>query len=456
MRAAVYLRISDDRVGAGLGVERQRQDCEQLAARLPADVVKVYVDNDESAFDRRRKRPAYERLVEDVRNGRFDVVLAWHTDRLHRTPRELEDWIDACERHGVSVHTVKAGPIDLATPSGRMVARQLGAVARYESEHKRDRNLRKAQELADAGKVGNGGPRPFGYTASRLELQEDEAEVLRELYADVLAGRGVRTLCRDLDERGIRTTTGGAWSQQGLRYNLLSPRNAGLREHRGAVVGPAVWPAVVDRETWEQARAVLTSSRRIGDALPYARRYLLTGFLRCGLCGGKLKPNRSAELQRFGCRPEPGDGRCGRILIRYSPVEEFVEDLVLARLETQAELQPEDPADPSDALRAQITTFEQRLQGLAEEYADGDRSALELRASGQVLRERIAGLRRQIVGVAQARRMAEPLVVRDAWPTYDLEQRRAALDVMLERIDVAPAKRGLNRFDPDRLTVLWR
>jgi DNA invertase Pin-like site-specific DNA recombinase len=61
-------------------------------------------------------------------------VLAWHTDRLHRSPKELETYIDLCEPRGVVTRTVRAGELDLATASGRMVARQLGAVARYESE----------------------------------------------------------------------------------------------------------------------------------------------------------------------------------------------------------------------------------------------------------------------------------------------------------------------------------
>lgn len=47
-------------------------------------------------------------------------------------PAELEDYITVCERHGVLTHTVQAGLLDLSTPSGRLVARQLGAVARYE------------------------------------------------------------------------------------------------------------------------------------------------------------------------------------------------------------------------------------------------------------------------------------------------------------------------------------
>jgi DNA invertase Pin-like site-specific DNA recombinase len=75
-------------------------------------------------------------------------VIAWHTDRLHRSSRELEEFIDICEGAGVAVETVKAGPVDFSTPAGRAVARTLGAWARYESEHKAERIRRKALEVA--------------------------------------------------------------------------------------------------------------------------------------------------------------------------------------------------------------------------------------------------------------------------------------------------------------------
>jgi len=80
-RAGIYARISQDRTGAGLGVERQRSDCAELARKLDLDVVGLYSDNDTSAYSG-KPRPEYRRLLEDLNAGRIDVVLAWHTDRV--------------------------------------------------------------------------------------------------------------------------------------------------------------------------------------------------------------------------------------------------------------------------------------------------------------------------------------------------------------------------------------
>ncbi len=67
--AAVYVRISQDRGGAGLGVDRQENECRALAERLGWRVIEVFGDNDLSAFSGRR-RPAYERMLHDIEAGR--------------------------------------------------------------------------------------------------------------------------------------------------------------------------------------------------------------------------------------------------------------------------------------------------------------------------------------------------------------------------------------------------
>ncbi|HYA01279.1 MAG TPA: recombinase family protein, partial [Candidatus Binatia bacterium] len=134
-RAAIYARISRDRAGAGLGVDRQAAECRELATRRGWDVVATFIDNDISAFSG-KVRPQYEALLGAIEGGRVEAVLAWHNDRLHRSPKELERFIDLVEHHKVAVAVVQGGDYDLTTSNGRLSARIVGAVARHESEHK--------------------------------------------------------------------------------------------------------------------------------------------------------------------------------------------------------------------------------------------------------------------------------------------------------------------------------
>ena len=102
MRAGVYVRISSDPDQARAGVERQRQDCVAHCEGRGWEVVGVYEDNDISAYSG-KARPAYRRLLEDLKAGTIDAVVAWHPDRLHRSPRELEEFIDVVESTGAAV-----------------------------------------------------------------------------------------------------------------------------------------------------------------------------------------------------------------------------------------------------------------------------------------------------------------------------------------------------------------
>src|SRR6266516_6355969 len=99
--AAIYARISSDRDSDGLGVRRQLADCEALAQRKRWTVIERYVDDDVSAWSG-RPRTEYRRLLDDIRSGFLDAVLVWHLDRLHRQPRELEEFFEVVDAAGLS------------------------------------------------------------------------------------------------------------------------------------------------------------------------------------------------------------------------------------------------------------------------------------------------------------------------------------------------------------------
>jgi len=104
--AAVYARISSDQDGTALGVTRQVDDCRRLADDLGWAVAEEYVDNDLSAWGAKR-RPAYERMLDDLAEGRRDGVVVYHQDRLTRRPSELEQFVDVLTKAGVGPGAVR-------------------------------------------------------------------------------------------------------------------------------------------------------------------------------------------------------------------------------------------------------------------------------------------------------------------------------------------------------------
>ncbi len=147
----VYTRISSDPSGQRAGVERQRADCEAHCLARGWEVIEVFCDNDASAYGRKPRR-AYEAMLAAVESGSINAIVTWHNDRLHRSPKELEAFIDLVERTRVRLAVVTGGDYDLTTPDGRLSARIVGAVARKESEDRSRRVRRKHLELAEQGK----------------------------------------------------------------------------------------------------------------------------------------------------------------------------------------------------------------------------------------------------------------------------------------------------------------
>ncbi|UXA19818.1 recombinase family protein [Mycobacterium sp. SMC-4] len=465
--AAIYARISRDRRGAGLGVQRQEQECRDLAARLGWGVAEVYADNDLSAYSGKR-RPEYERMLADVAAGRVGAVLAWHTDRLHRSPVELERYIDVCEGRRVPTHTVQAGPIDLATPSGRMVARQLGAVARYESEVKTERLRSTMRQQAALGKY-HGGSRPFGYEKDGVTVVPEEAAEIAKAASAVAGGESLRSVVRDLNVRGVPTATGkvGKWTSQQLRELLLRPRIAGLSSHNGEVVGAAQWPAIIDEPLWRAVVAVLSNpARQTNVGRAGTAKWLGSGLYVCGVCDERQmrvslgKSGADSRIPMYRCNNR--DAVPGRHVTRNAvALDTFVEELVIERLSRPGEVERltrrDDTVDTSK-LRAEHVEIAERKDELAALFGDGTIDAGQFATASK----RLSAREDEITDALASAGWRSPLAplaggdVRELWAGLTLGAKRAILSTVVD-IVVLPSKRQPKGcIDPNAVGVRWR
>lgn len=421
----MYARISQDRIGAGLGVDRQEADCRALAAQLGWDVAEVYVDNDTSAYSG-KPRPGYERLLNDIEAGHVDAVLAWHADRLHRSPVELERYIDLTR--GAPTHTVRAGELDLSTASGRMTARIVGAVARHESEQKGERVARqKAQALAEGRWLG--GRRPFGFERDGVTVRRAEAELVAAAAADLLAGHSSRSIARSWNAAGVSTTSGRAWDPSNLRQMLLRPRNAGLAGNKGRILGPARWPAIVERDTWEALVTLLSDPARLthrGTSLK-----LLGSFLYRCECG---------ELVRSGGTRSDGQPRYACAANHMSRVAPPVDELVL---HVVAELLARDnvallaPAVDLTLLRHRLAVLRARSDMLAATLGDldGGMTPAQFRVANQPLQAEIAATQDELMRHAGSTPLAGVADARDpraAFRALDVDRQRRVVGALVE------------------------
>ena len=297
----------------------------------------------------------------------------------------------------------------------------------------------------------HGGPRSYGYDESGLAIVEVEAAVVREAARRILSGESTKSVVRDLNARGSRTTTGREWSGPKLTKTLSAPRLAGLRIHRGEIVGDGVWPAVIDRATHDQLVAHFGSRRQVGRP-PLS---LLAGLIVCGVCGANLQQGAARhDYPRYVCHRAPGRPGCGGVSIRAEQTEEVITDVALERLDTpQLAALTHAPGGMTD----DTPELENRMAELAHAYGTGKISMKEWLRAREPLEKDLERSRRKRDEAANSSVLASirPGVLSESWPTLTLEQRRAVLAAVIERIVIGPAEKRA-RWDADRISINWR
>lgn len=469
-RAGIYARISRDDEGEGMGVARQVTACRELAARLAWVVVDVYVDNSKSAYDRRKVRPEYERLLADVTSGRINAVASFALDRLTRHPMELERLVDIFASQRTAIQTVAGGELDLNTEEGQLRARITGSVAKFESGRKSERLRAKAAQMIADGKRPCGGPRPFGYdrvydapAGSRRKIVAEtinsvEAGAITDAAERLLRGESMRSIIMDWNGRGLRTSMGNWWSITSFRQMITSGRLAGLIMHERKVVEGVVagWPPILDRKTHEELAAMLTG--RGTSRKSNLRRFWLTGHVYCS-CGSAMRVGKAKTgRRRYECQPV-NEGGCGGRVVDLGELEAMVRKLVIKRLNTPGLLR--DLAARQDATRGEaaelvkrVEADERRLRALQPQLSECEpEELLELRGAIRRVRGRLADSRDKLAVLVGEQSLVGMDItdVADRWEQLEVSRRSALLRVAgVDRVVIKPTKlRG--RFDPDRV-----
>jgi site-specific DNA recombinase len=442
--------------------ERQVRDCLAFAAlrgwTIPAQ--HVYAEAGVSGYTG-KEREQFERLLAALEAGDVKGVICWKLDRLSRNRHDLHRLLSLAEDQGVVIASVTEG-LDTTSQMGGLILELLGGIARMESKGISARTRRAKEELARVGKPAGGGRRRFGFKSDGITHEPAEAELLRQAARDLLAGAGTSAVVKAWNRRGVRMPGGSYWQVTPLRRVLLNPRVAGLRQHRGEVVGEAVWEPILDRAVWDQLRVVLVDRTRQQGGRPTI--YLLTGLLRCGACEhaprlfGRLKGGR----RYYTCR-QSGLGGCN-LKVTADALEQEVEGRVLHALggaklaEAQRRAIEGDPE--AERLGAAKRQAEAELVELARLKGAGRftiQEWLELRDPIEVrIRAAESALMRRPKLAALTDVPSTRSGLERAWKRWGLDKRRAVLKAVLESVTVLPVGRGsAGRFDPDRVRCRW-
>ncbi len=460
LRAASYARLSETYDEAE-SVPTQLANADRHAERRGWRVVARFKDDGYSAF-KEIKRDDFVNLIEAIERDEIDVVIVRDVDRL---TRNLPDWSrfeKAAIEHRVILSAYAGGDLDLSTPEGAYYGGMETLRAKRESAVKSVRVREGHDRIAREGKSSGGGPRWFGYTriyanpeevkkrkrvVLREEINEVEADALRDAAERVLNGETVGSVIREWTQRGIRPARAQKWEESSLVKTLKSSHVAGLREWQGQKY-PARWPAILDEDTHERLVKLFADPSRRAHVVG-RKQHLLSGIARCGKCEGPLYPAGAGKGKSatYRCVTGPAGKGCGGISVNAEILDEYVTGAVLDALESPR---------VQEAVRAGDDASAPRRAELLEEIRKAQEKRAEARrdwAEDTIGKEDWLDIKQRTEArVAKARKEYDKLtgsvtvfgdipasdMVRDAWEDWNTDRRRAAVKAVMNRVIVNP------------------
>jgi len=309
------------------------------------------------------ERPAMQRLINDIEEGKVDCVVVYKVDRLSRSLLDFARLIELFDAKGVSfVSTTQQ--FNTAQSLGRLVLNLLLSFAQFEREMISERTRDKIGAARRRGKW-TGGPPMLGYRVDRerrrLEVVSEEAEQVRVIFQLYLRLRSVRSVMLKLQALGWtkkafttkdgRPSGGGDWDENAVHRLLKNPLYVGKVVYNDDLFAGEHEP-IIEPATFERVQQIL-AAKSCGRGPRRGRNpeYLLTGLLFCPKCGKTLTTSSGRgsnggrkDYRYYACRTRQAHGP-GKCIGVYVPATD-IEPAVIGRVR-------EICADP--AVRAEVT-----------------------------------------------------------------------------------------------------
>ncbi|WP_329063529.1 recombinase family protein [Amycolatopsis sp. NBC_01480] len=483
-----YARLSRNQKGKLEKCETQHADNREVIERLGGVLGEEISDPKLSAWNPKVRRPGWERVMKRVAARACDGVVLWNTDRGWRQSPDLEDMFKLIE--GFDSFTVASshGRYDLSDYNDRYQLRQEVAHNQRNSDEASQRISRRFDVLRRKG-VPHLQGRSFGFPGLDRTVPKDEAidedgmdtrepvsaalvereqVALRAGTSAVLAGVSQVKLSEEWNAAGLRTITGGLFSPTKVRDLLLRPRNAGLIEHEGEIVGTMPGEPIVDPVEFERLRALYAGRTR--GRRPSGH-YVGSGIATCPRCGKKLsgRPHvgeypDGQRRRQYACTKARGG--CGKVAADVRAVDREIRGMVLARMsdKTHAAAIKAARARISDRLAQvdrEIAECEARQEAIAAKWGARKMSDKAFDRANEPLIADLARLeaeREELTGgnpegptEAMSRDEAA-----EKWDAADTGEQRAMLTDALGRdtLYVDPSDQtGFRTFNPKRVRV---
>ena len=310
IRAAIYARFSSD-LQNEKSIDDQIALCRDVCAREGMAVISTFEDRAISGTGA-INRPGFQALMRAAEAKLFDVIVAEDMDRLFRDQADYHNARKQLDFIGISIHTAsgRVGRLDgsLRALMGEMFVENLVIHTR-----------RGLEGVIRDGRHAGGrayGFRPVAGKPGELQIVEAEAEVIRQIYTDYIAGKTPRQIAIELNQRGIQPPRGTRWSASSINGNY--GRGGGLLMndlYNGRIVWNRVrmikdpvtrkrlsrpnpkeqWKIaeaphlkIIDDETFRAAQALKAKRHHEPKHKAKIPKRIFSGLIKCGSCGGGM------------------------------------------------------------------------------------------------------------------------------------------------------------------------
>ena len=403
MRAIIYARYSSD-LQRDASIEDQCRLCQRLIDQNGWRTTQTYADAGLSGAS--HLRPGYQQMLQDARDGKFDVAVAEGLDRISRDQEHIAAFFKQLRFQGITVVTVAEGEIS---------EMHIGLKGTISSLFLKDLALKTHRGLEGWVRKGkSAGGVTYGYDVLRYVgsdgeistgergINEAQAEIVRRIFSEYADGHSPRAIAVRLNDEKVDGPRGSGWGMSTIYGNWR--RGTGILNN-ALYIGRLVWnrqrflkdPATGRRQArmnppedwiieevpelrivpdylWEQvkSRQVATRSTVVSEGKLRSERakrpaYLFSGLVKCGSCGGGFT---LVGKDYYGCANARNKGTCdNKLTVRRHRLEEAVLDGLKDKL-----LHP-------DLIAAFVTEYQAEYNRLASNIAK-DRSKAERKLSG--------------------------------------------------------------------------
>lgn len=278
---AIYARVSTEHEAQLSALENQVQYYDEILAKHPDWVLyDKYIDEGITGTST-KKRPNFLRMMEDAKEGKFDLIITREVSRFARNTVDTLQETRNLKRIGVEVYFTEDNIWTFNDEDGELRLTLMATLAQNESK-KTSTRVKAGMQIAFQNGIIMGTGNILGYykiDKNKIVVDEDQAEVVRFIFKEYINGKGTTAIARELGRKGIPTSTGrGTWSASYITRVLRNPFYCGTIIYRKQyvpdyleqkrvknngdveqVIVEGDYEAIISKEDFEKAQKILDS-----------------------------------------------------------------------------------------------------------------------------------------------------------------------------------------------------